>query len=131
MDTVRRTCERAKRALSISPFAPVRIPGAFSLGGQSHDIDLVVQRAEMETRWRNYVDRSLKVTAHTMVQAGLRPRDVDLALLVGGTTATPLGQRTVSRVLTRQAHGGPDPQTAVAIGAGLIGAGRVELAMAV
>jgi molecular chaperone DnaK len=130
MDTVRRTCERAKRALSISPVAPIRIPDAFSFGGLSHDIDLVVQRAEMETRWRNYVDRSLKITARTMVQAGLRPRNVDLVLLVGGTTATPLVHRTVERVLKRKAHQGPDPQTAVAIGAGLLGAGRVQLAMA-
>lgn len=128
MDQLLRQCERAKRALTVSPRAPVRLKDAFSLSGRSHDIDLTMNRHEIETRWKVYVDRSMKVTAETMVQARLRPKNIDLVLVVGGTTYVPLVQRSVERLLGQPRTDGADPQTAVASGAALIGAQRVRLA---
>lgn len=127
-DAVVRTCERAKRMLSLSPSAPVRIPDAFSSGGRGHDIDLAITRSEMETRWRRFVERSMKVTAQTMMQRKLRPKDVDLVLLVGGTTYVPFVRQAVERLLGKARQDGADPETAVACGAALVAAQRVKLA---
>ena len=127
-DEILRTCERAKRALSISPTAPIRIRDAFSMGGRSHHIDLAMRRDELETRWKRYVDTSMKITAQTMMQAGKRPRDVEMVLIVGGATYTPLVRRSVERLLGQPRHDGADPQTAVACGAALLAASRVSLA---
>jgi len=127
-DEVLRVCERAKRALSVSPMAPIRVREAFSIGGRRHDINLVLRRQEMESRWKRYVDTSMKVTAQTMMQAGKRPRDVDMVLVVGGATYTPLVRNSVEKLLGQPRHDGADPQTAVACGAALLAASRVKLA---
>jgi molecular chaperone DnaK (HSP70) len=68
------------------------------------------------------VSRSLKVTAETMVRAGLRPAGVDGLLLVGGTTYIPMVRDAVTRMMSNPGEHPGDPQTAVACGAAIVAA---------
>ncbi len=118
--------EITKRALSVRETAPLRLKNAFSRGGKHHDLDLVIHRKDIEPRWAELIDRSLKVTAQTMVSAGLRPAGIDTLLLVGGTTYVPVIKRTISKMMGKQGFNPGDPQTAVACGAAVVGARRMR-----
>jgi molecular chaperone DnaK len=119
--------EAVKRALSGTEHIQLRIRDLFS-AGPLRDLDLPVTRADAEQVWKELVDRTLQVTARTMMQAGLRPKDVDQVVLVGGSTYIPLVQARVAQVLGRPAQHGGDPQTAVAAGAAILAARVLELA---
>ena len=121
-DRVLRAAEMTKRALSRMQAARLRIPAAFSKGGHAHDLDLTISREEMEPKWQHLVDRSLRVTAETLLQAGLRPSGIQSLLLVGGSTYIPAVRSAVTRMMALPGEHPGDPQTAVACGAAVTAA---------
>lgn len=120
--------EATKRALSAMHAARLRVKDAFAAEGRRHDLDETVSRLEMQPRWQELVDRSLKVTAKTMMDAGLRPSGVDTLLLVGGTTYIPMVKAAVTRMMSKPGENPGDPQTAVACGAAVSAARQVARA---
>ena len=116
-DRVLREAEATKRALSAMEAARLRVREAFSSGGQRQDLDLTVARKDMQPRWQELVDRSLKTTAEVMVQAGLRPAGIETLVLIGGTTYIPMVRTAVTRMMSKPGAQSGDPQTSVACGA--------------
>lgn len=119
--------ELVKRALSGAQHVPLRIRDLFT-GGPIQDLDLTVIRDRMEPNWVPLVDRSVQVTAQTMLTSGLRPERLDYVVMIGGTTYIPLVQQTLARVLERPGMHIDDPQTAVAAGAAVLAARVLQLA---
>jgi molecular chaperone DnaK len=119
--------ERVKRALSSLEQAHLRIEDAYRAKSGGSQLDVRVTRREMEERWKDLVDRSLHVTAELMVSAGVRPEHMNAVLLVGGTTFMPMVRRSIERVLGKAGQSRWDPQTAVAVGAAMIGAGSLRV----
>ncbi len=93
--------------------------GRWSLdaGGRasSHDLD----RAAFEKLIAAAVDRSLKIVAATLADAGLSPAQVDGVVLVGGSTRVPLVRRRVAELFGRPPLADIDPDEVVALGAAL------------
>lgn len=127
-DRLIRACEATKRGLSALEEAPIRLQDAYTVRGQSRDLDLVLQRSQVEPAWDELVRRSTKMTAETLVASGLRPKDIDVVLMIGGSTYVPLIRRSITRVMSRHGVHEGDPQTAVARGAALVGARALRLA---
>ncbi len=122
-DKVQRHCEQTKRALSSAPEARLRIRDAFSGNTRgSQDFEMMVSRTDVEASWAELVQRAIKETAETLLGTGLRPKDLEQIVLVGGTTFVPLVRQQVTHVFQRPCAQTNDPQTAVACGAALFGA---------
>ncbi|MCA9551659.1 MAG: Hsp70 family protein [Myxococcales bacterium] len=119
--------EAVKRALSGTDEIHLRIRDLFT-AGPLRDLDLPVSRADANQVWQEYVERTLQVTARTMMQANMRPKDVDEVVLVGGSTYIPMVQQRVAKMMGRPGERHSDPQTAVAAGAAILAARVLRLA---
>ncbi len=121
-DTIHRTCEKVKRALSASPSARYFIPEALGVRGRKWDIELVVTREMMSSVWEELISRAVQVTRETLDASGVDPARLSVVSLIGGTTFVPQVREAVARAFGRPLDVEADPQTAVARGASFLGA---------
>ena len=66
---------------------------------------------------RPLVDRTLEPCRQALADAGLEPKDIDEAVLVGGSTRIPLVRRVVHELFGREPHSELNPDEVVALGA--------------
>jgi molecular chaperone DnaK (HSP70) len=121
-DRMVRISEQTKKALSAKDVAPFRMHDAVTAQRKSHDLELTLHRDDLESKWTQLIDRSLKATAQVMLQSGLKPQHLDATVLVGGTTFIPLIRRSVARMMGQPGIVASNPQTAVACGAAIVAA---------
>ncbi len=121
-DRLVRESENTKRALSARHVAPLRLKSAFHSRGKDHDLELMIHRQDIEPRWAPLVQRSVMVTAQTLLAAGLKPKDIGMTLMVGGTTFVPMVKLALDRLMGGSIEHHPSPQTAVAEGAAIAAA---------
>jgi Fe-S protein assembly chaperone HscA len=76
-----------------------------------------ITRAEFEAIIRPLVDRTLRPCRLALADAGLEPKDIDEAVLVGGSTRIPLVRRAVEELFGRTPHSELNPDEVVALGA--------------
>ena len=110
---LRRECTEAKEALSADTEVtiPVLAPGIQS------QVRLV--RAEFEDMIRPHVIRTIEALHQALRSAELSAQDLDLVLLVGGSSRVPLVAQLVSAELGRPVAIDADPKAAIALGAAL------------
>jgi molecular chaperone DnaK len=110
---LRRECTEAKEALSADTEVtiPVLAPGIQS------QVRLV--RAEFEDMIRPHVTRTIEALHQALRSAELSAQDLDLVLLVGGSSRVPLVAQLVSAELGRPVAIDADPKAAIALGAAL------------
>jgi molecular chaperone DnaK len=117
---LRRECIDAKEALSADTEVtiPVLAPGIQS------QIRLV--RAEFEDMIRAQVGETVQALRRTLESAQLEPEELDVVLLVGGSSRVPLVAQLVSAELGRPVAVDADPKAAIALGAALLAAPDVS-----
>ena len=76
-----------------------------------------ITRREFEGIIQPLVDRTLGPVRQALADAGLQPRDIDEAVLVGGSTRIPLVRRAVQELFGRVPHTELNPDEVVALGA--------------
>jgi len=74
-------------------------------------------RGALEALIRPIVDRTMGPVKLALVDAQLKPTDIEEVVLVGGTTRTPLIRRTVKEFFDRKPHTELNPDEVVALGA--------------
>jgi molecular chaperone DnaK (HSP70) len=74
-------------------------------------------RAMFEEAIRPIVDRTLEPCRQALIDAGLKPGDVDEVVLVGGSTRIPLVRQLVGELFARTPHSELNPDEVVALGA--------------
>ncbi|MBN2497818.1 MAG: TIGR02266 family protein [Deltaproteobacteria bacterium] len=128
MQRLRDAAEQAKCALSEKHETIVRLPFFAAVKNTPKDLEVRVSREMLEDLCRPLVERTLRVAAQVMKQAGLRPQQLDNILLVGGQSRMPLVWRLIQEVFGRQPSSGVHPDEAVAIGAALLAdsVGRID-----
>jgi molecular chaperone DnaK (HSP70) len=109
---LRRSGEALKRQLSDRDEATLRL----DLEGAG-DLDYRLTRPQFEAMIAPLVDRTLERCRASLADAGLRPAEVDHALLVGGSTRIPLVRARLADLLGKPARHDVDPDRAVALGA--------------
>ncbi|MGH7535773.1 MAG: Hsp70 family protein, partial [Gemmatimonadales bacterium] len=111
--TLRRECTEAKEALSADTEVtiPVLTPEIRS------QVRLV--RAEFEDMIRQPLAETLQALRRALRSADLTPADLDVVLLVGGSSRVPLVAQLVSAELGRPVAIDADPKAAIALGAAL------------
>jgi hypothetical chaperone protein len=82
--------EEAKIALSDQPDATVE------LGAVESGLAVALDRGKLDAAIRAGVDRIAEEIARTIADAGLRPQDIDVVFLTGGSAMVPLVRHAVA-----------------------------------
>jgi molecular chaperone DnaK (HSP70) len=114
IQTIRKAVIQAKWDLSDAAETEIRIdPGPALPAGYRRRIT----RDEFEGLIRPLLDRTLTPVRQALADAGLLPKDIDEAVLVGGSTRVPLVRRLVEELFGRAPHSDLNPDEVVALGA--------------
>ncbi|HLM44429.1 MAG TPA: Hsp70 family protein, partial [Myxococcaceae bacterium] len=112
--------ERAKMALSERSSFEVHIPMLMmDEAGQPRDLHVTLTRAEMERACLPMVMRTLDVVRDVLLDAKMRPGEIDDILMVGGQARMPLVREKLKEVFGKPPHAGVNTDEAVALGAAL------------
>jgi molecular chaperone DnaK len=103
----------AKHALSSADEVEVRLP--FWRGDQS--FVRMVRREEFERLIRPLVERTRGLCRRAMADAGVKPEDLQAAVLVGGSTRIPLVRQIAGEIFGREPDTSQHPDETVALGA--------------
>ena len=76
-----------------------------------------ITRADFEEMIGEFVRRTVDPCRQALADAGLEPKDIDEAVLVGGSTRIPLVRRVVEELFGRKPHAELNPDEVVALGA--------------
>src|ERR1041385_5158431 len=107
VEAIRRAVIQAKWDLSDVEETEIRVePSRWVHSGYRKRIT----RADFERIIRPLIDRTLQPCRQALADAGLEPKDIDEAVLVGGSTRIPLVRRLVEELFGRK------PQSALKIG---------------
>ena len=113
-----RAGEEAKIALSSAPYATVRLEYlSEAADGTPLHLEHEVTREEFEQLIAPHLARTAELLDQALSDASLTPEDIDLALLVGGSTRIPAVRDLVAWRLGCEAQSVVDPDLAVALGA--------------
>jgi molecular chaperone DnaK len=113
-------CERAKIALSDSEEDRVDLADFLRLNNNVYDIEQRVYRSEFESVVGIDVQDSMAKVDAAVEEARLTPRDIDLVLLIGGSSRIPLVQREMEERFGARIVPIPNADTIIAKGAALV-----------
>ena len=118
---LRWAAEEAKKKLSSEQYVRVR-EEALATGpdGVSLHLDIELSRQEYETMIRPLVESTVESVFQAIGDAGKRPEDIDVVLLVGGSTRTPLVRQMLEEHVRAAVRQDIHPDLCVALGAGLL-----------
>ncbi|HEY5176589.1 MAG TPA: molecular chaperone DnaK, partial [Terriglobales bacterium] len=78
-----------------------------------------IARAQFEQLIQPVIDRTVGPVRQAMKDAGLTPKQIDEAVLVGGSTRIPRVRQLVEELFQRTPHSGLNPDEVVALGAAI------------
>ena len=108
-----RECEDAKRSLSLRD----KVKIAVEVQGQTFRVE--VTREDFENMSRDLLDRTIFTTKQTIQQADSTWDEIDMILLVGGSTRMPCVASELKRVSGKEPMQSISPDEAVAFGAAI------------
>lgn len=122
---LKEAAEQCKMALSDQNHYHLLIPFFARAGGEPVSLEEAVSRETFETLIKDLVDSTAKQIETALSDARLSPPDIDLILLVGGSTRIPYVQRFIEKTLGQSPQALLDPDLAVVRGvsvqAGIMG----------
>ena len=111
VQTLRRAVIIAKEKLSFVPSATIE----FAWRGKLYQRE--ISRELFEGLIKDIVERTLAPCRHAMLDAGLKPEQIDEVVLVGGSTRIPLVRQAVEALFKAKPHSELNPDEVVALGA--------------
>jgi molecular chaperone DnaK len=121
MQRVKKAAESAKIDLSLIPNATIDLPFLEEKKGRPLDLRLPLSRPQLNDLTRDLVDRTFELCDRVLGEKGIRPRDVDEVILVGGQSRMPLVQDRIREHFGKAPRKGVHPDECVALGAALLG----------
>lgn len=89
-DVLASRAEQAKIKLSTSEISTVEVGNFTSFGGKPLDLSISISKAEFEKSIEGEVEKAMNQVQQALQKADLTPEQIDLTLLVGGTSQIPL-----------------------------------------
>jgi uncharacterized protein (TIGR02266 family) len=112
--------EKAKIALSERNHYEVHIPMLMmDEMGRQRELRFTMTRAELERIAESLVTRTLDVVCDVLLDARLKPSDIDDIILVGGQSRMPLVREKLKALFGKTAHASVNADEAVALGAAM------------
>ncbi len=115
-----RAAEEAKMQLSFEPYVTVREEALLTVDGNPVHLEVELSRSEYEDLIRPLVESTLDSVSKALDDAGKTASDLDAALLVGGSTRTPLVARVLEDRTGLEPQQDIHPDLCVALGAGVL-----------
>lgn len=121
MARIREEAEKAKKELSSAMTANINLPFiAMTKEGPLH-MDTQITRRQFENMTSDLVDRTVAPVENALHDASLSKQDIDMVLLVGGSTRIPAVQDKVRKLMGKEPSRNLNPDECVAMGAAIQG----------
>ena len=117
MQRIKEEAEKAKKELSSVTQVNINLPFITMAGGQPKHLDMNITRSKLEELIGGLVDRTEGPVKQALADAGLTAAQLDLVLLVGGSTRVPMVQDKVRRLTGKEPARNINPDECVALGA--------------
>jgi molecular chaperone DnaK len=122
LQRLKEQAEKAKHELSSSLSTEINLPFiAADASGPKHLV-LTLKRSEFEIMVVDLIEKSLEPCQQALRDAGLKVKEIDAVVLVGGMTRMPLVRQKVTEFFGREPNKGVNPDEVVACGAAIQGA---------
>lgn len=121
LQRLKEAAEKAKVELSSSQETEINLPYIMAIDNLPKHLVTKLTRAKFEQLSDSLIRRSIEPTKKAMKDAGLQPSDIDVVLLVGGSTRIPRVQEEVKKFFGKDPSKGVNPDEVVAIGASIQG----------
>ncbi|HEY46046.1 MAG: molecular chaperone DnaK [Anaerolineae bacterium SM23_ 63] len=119
LQRLKEAAEKAKIELSSVIETEINLPFITADASGPKHLNITLTRAKLEQLCDDLIDRSIKPCEQALEDAGLKARDIDQVILVGGMTRMPAVQEAVHKIFDREAHKGVNPDEVVAVGAAI------------
>lgn len=111
--------EKCKIALSAAEQYPMILPFFADIGGSPVSLEEVISRELFESLIKEHIESSAKQIRNALEDAGLKEDEVDLVLLVGGSTRIPYVRKFIENIMGKEPISLVDPDLAVVRGAAI------------
>ena len=122
MQRLREAAEKAKIELSNTTSTELNLPYITSIDGTPKHLIKTLTRAKFEQLSSDLIKQHIEPIKNALKSAKIEAKDVDEAILVGGTTRIPAIQNLVKEIFGKEPSKGVNPDEAVALGAAIQGA---------
>jgi molecular chaperone DnaK len=126
LDRLMSACERAKIELSESDETTIRLANILEIGDHTYDLREQLAQAEFEHLIRDDVQRAMREVDRALEEAELSEREVNMVLLIGGTSNIPLVKREMEQRFGTLAFNVENAQTIIAEGAAAVAFHRYQ-----
>lgn len=121
MQRLREEAEKAKKELSSSVTTNINLPFIAISKDGPHHIDITLSRQTFNELTADLVDRTITPVENALHDAGLSKADINMVLLVGGSTRIPAVADKVRQLMGKEPSRNLNPDECVALGAAVQG----------
>lgn len=121
MQRLREEAEKAKKELSSSVTTNINLPFIAMSKDGPHHIDITLSRQTFNELTADLVDRTITPVENALHDAGLCKTDINMVLLVGGSTRIPAVADKVRQLMGKEPSRNLNPDECVALGAAVQG----------
>ena len=121
MQRLREEAEKAKKELSSSVTTNINLPFIAMSKDGPHHIDITLSRHTFYELTADLVDRTITPVENALHDAGLSKTDINMVLLVGGSTRIPAVADKVRQLMGKEPSRNLNPDECVALGAAVQG----------
>jgi len=119
LQRLKEAAEKAKHELSTSTETDVNLPFITADASGPKHLNIKLTRAKLEQLVDELIEKVVPPCMTALKDAGLKPSDIDEAILVGGMTRMPKVQQKVREIFGKEPHRGVNPDEVVAVGAAI------------
>jgi molecular chaperone DnaK len=121
LQRLKEAAEKAKIELSNGMQTDVNLPFITADQSGPKHLNIALTRAKLEALVDDLVKRTVEPCKAALKDAGMKAREIDEVILVGGMTRMPKIFETVKQFFGRDPHRGVNPDEVVAVGAAIQG----------
>lgn len=121
MQRLREEAEKAKKELSSFVTTNINLPFIAMSKDGPHHIDITLSRQTFNELTADLVDRTITPVENALHDAGLSKTDINMVLLVGGSTRIPAVADKVRQLMGKEPSRNLNPDECVALGAAVQG----------
>ena len=121
MQRLREEAEKAMKELSSSVTTNINLPFIAMSKDGPHHIDITLSRQTFNELTADLVDRTITPVENALHDAGLSKTDINMVLLVGGSTRIPAVADKVRQLMGKEPSRNLNPDECVALGAAVQG----------
>ena len=117
MQRLRDAAEEAKIQLSTLQSTNINLPYLTADATGPKHLNVTITRTEFEKMTADLIEKTVGPTKQALTDAGLKPKDINRVILVGGSTRMPAVQSVVKNLFNQDPFKGINPDEVVALGA--------------